>query len=145
MSNSRENIGKNIGILCRQLNIYINHELEKYNITASEIMYLGSLFIKDGVTQDELVTEFCVDKAAVARTLNSLEEKGLIKRICNENDKRSKRVILTDMSYMYKDILKSIQDRWYEETFGLFGEDDIETFGNLLDSISQKTRSINEK
>lgn len=144
MNESSRAIGKNIGILCRQLNIYINRELEKYDITASEIMYLGSLFIKDGVSQDELVTEFCVDKAAVARTLTSLETKGLIIRKSSEHDKRSKLVSLTEKAYMYKDILNSIQAKWYEETFSDFDSNDISRLGILLNDIALKTRAINE-
>lgn len=145
MQNTSKSIGKNIGILCRQLNLYINRELEKYDITASEIMYLGSLSIKDGVTQEELATEFGVDKAAVTRTLNSLENKGLIRRKNNENDKRSKCVFITEKAKVYEDVLSSIQEKWYKETFGDFDESDIEKLSALLESVSKKTKKINEK
>lgn len=144
MEDVSKNIGKNIGILCRQLNIYLNHELEQYDITASEIMYLGSLFMHDGVSQDELVREFCVDKAAVTRTVATLEEKGLVERKSHENDKRSKKVYLTKKALAYKDVLNTIQEKWYRETIGDADVSDMMQFAKRLEEISQNTRKLNE-
>lgn len=72
-----DEIGKNISILYRQLNLFLNHELEGTDITATELMYLASLYEKDGVTQDDLVQEYCIDKAATARTIQGMEKKDL--------------------------------------------------------------------
>lgn len=138
------NIGKNIGILCRQLNIYLNRALSEYDITASEIMYLGSLFIRDGVTQEELSDEFCVDKAATARTLSSLESKGLVYRRSHDSDKRSKLVFLTDSADRFRNVLSDIQQRWCSDV--LVGTDRTKTeeFACVLETIASGTRRINE-
>lgn len=137
------NIGKNIGILCRQLNVYLNRELEKYDVTASETMYLGALFMQDGMIQDELSSRFCVDKAAVARTIGSLENKGLVTRKSSETDRRSKQVFLTDKALEYRDILFSIQDRWYRETIAKLDKESVNIFANVLSSISLNTQLLN--
>lgn len=143
--NTGKNIGKNIGILCRQMNLFLNHELRDYDISATEIMYLGSLFIKDGVSQEELVKEFYMDKAAVARTIGSLEDKNLVIRKCSETDKRSKKVFLTEKAGIYKDILNSIQNKWYREVLGNIDRDRMSAFAESLDTISENMRKINEK
>lgn len=137
-------IGKNIGVLCRQLNLYINHELSGCDVTASEMMYLGSLFLHDGVTQEELAEEFCVDKAAVARTLCALEGRNIIYRSADENDRRSKRVFLTKEADKYKSILTDIQNRWYRETLGDLEPAAIESFAETLSLISDNARKTNE-
>ena len=62
-----DNIGKNIGILCRQLNLYLNHSLENCGVTATEIMYLGSLLLKDGVSQEELAIKLNVVRQTVSK------------------------------------------------------------------------------
>lgn len=139
------NIGKNIGILCRQMNLFLNHELEEYDISATEIMYLGSLFIKDGISQEELVKEFCMDKAAVARTIGALENKELITRLCSEEDKRSKKVFLTEKALSYKDVLTSIQDKWYREVLDNSNPEEMSIFAGMLERISDNMRKINEK
>ena len=142
--NTGKIIGKNIGILCRQMNLFLSHELKDYDISATEIMYLGSLFIKDGVSQEELVKEFYMDKAAVARTVGALEEKKLVIRQCSETDKRSKKVFLTEKAVMYKDVLNSIQDKWYREVLGKLDRDRMSAFAESLDIISENMRKINE-
>lgn len=71
-----DEIRKNISIIYRQLNLFLNHELEGINITAMELIYLSSLYQNDGVTQDDLVQEYCIDKAATARAIQGMEKKG---------------------------------------------------------------------
>lgn len=144
MDNVSKTIGKNIGILCRQLNIFLNRELCEYDVTASEIMYLGSLFLRDGVSQEELAKEFCVDKAAVTRTIATLENKGLVIRKSSETDKRSKNVFLTKEAYKYKDILNDIQEKWYEEALCGIDSVSITSFAIDLETISNNTRKLNE-
>lgn len=138
-------IGKNIGIICRQLNVFLNRELEEYGITASEAMYLGTLFLQDGIIQDKLAEEFCVDKAAVARAISTLEGKGLVERRCSRKDKRSKQVFLTAKALAYKDILSSIQEKWFCEVISSFEKDEIKDFSLMLEKISLSTRELNEK
>lgn len=145
MEEKNRNIGKNIGILCRQMNLFLNHELENYDVSATEIMYLGSLFIKDGVSQEELVKEFCMDKAAVARAICSLEEKGLVTRQGSETDKRSKIVFLTQKALMYRTVLNSIQDKWFAEILGNLDENRMSAFAETLDIISENMHKINER
>ena len=88
--------------------MFLNNELEKVDITATELMYLGSLYKKDGITQDELVREYCIDKAATARTIQSMEKKGLVYRKADEVDKRAKRVYLTEKGRQLNARIKEI-------------------------------------
>ena len=66
-------IGKNLSIIYRQFTVFLNRELADSELTATELMYIGSLYDQDGVTQDDLAREFCIDKAATARTIQTLE------------------------------------------------------------------------
>ena len=90
--------GRYISVLMRQLNLFFSHELSEVEITASELMYLSQLYRADGLTQEEMSMEISVDKAATTRTIQGMEKKGLIRREAHEEDRRSKRVYLTDKS-----------------------------------------------
>ncbi len=70
-------IGKSIGILNRQFNIFLNREFAGTELNATEFMYIGYLYQNDGIMQDELAKEFLVDRAAITRILNNMEEKGI--------------------------------------------------------------------
>lgn len=137
-------IGKNIGILCRQLNVFLNRELASYDVSASEIMYLGVLFVKDGMRQEELAAEFSVDKAAVTRAVGNLEDKGLVIRRSVEGDKRAKEVYLTSEAMRYKDVLLGIQEKWFEKVFDGTDAETCKQFSVVLENLAVRTRKINE-
>lgn len=140
-----ETIGKNISILYRQFNMFLNNELEKVDITATELMYLGSLYKKDGITQDELVREYCIDKAATARTIQSMEKKGLVYRKADEVDKRAKRVYLTEKADEYRKLIQDIQKKWIEKTNMEIAQDDMEVFLKVLSSVTTRIQEINQE
>ena len=50
-------IGKNLSIIYRQFTVFLNRELADSELTATELMYIGSLYDQDGVTQDDLALE----------------------------------------------------------------------------------------
>ena len=139
------NIGKQINILVRQFNLYLNHELTELNVSATEILYLASLYKEDGLTQDELASEYLVDKAAVARTVSKMEDKGLITRKDNPKNRRKKQLFLTEKARKIKPELKKVQDRWLkimteDEDAGL-----TEALSSYLDRIVSRAISGNQK
>ena len=138
-------IGKQINILVRQFNLYLNHELTELNVSATEILYLASLYKEDGLTQDELASEYLVDKAAVARTVSKMEDKGLITRKDNPKNRRQKQLFLTEKARKIKPELKKVQDRWLkimteDEDAGL-----TEALSSYLDRIVSRAISVNQK
>lgn len=139
-----KSIGKNISILYRQFNIFLNHELENTDITATELMYLGTLFRQDGITQDDLVKEYCIDKAATARTILGMEKKNLVYREPDSEDKRAKRVFLTEKADRYRDLIADIQKKWMEEINVEISEEDMNTFVRVLSSVTEKVKSMNK-
>lgn len=107
-----DTFGRSIGILARRLNVFLNHELVGCGISARELMYLGALLECDGMTQDQLAGEFCIDKAAVARALQAMEEKGLVLRIEDSEDRRAKRVLATQKARDLRPFIEGVQRRW---------------------------------
>lgn len=89
-------IGRMITLLARKSQIYISGALSKYNLTAAEQPFFMALQHHEGITQEELTTLVCVDKAATARAVKSLEEKGYLRRVQDEQDRRQNRIYLTE-------------------------------------------------
>ena len=123
-------IGKNIGILNRQFNIFLNRELAGTELNATEFMYIGYLYQNDGIMQDELAKEFLVDRAAITRTLKNMEEKGFVDRVRSREDGRERRIYLTEKARGYEKLAESIQKKY------------IEAAGDMLDG--QKQQEIEE-
>lgn len=136
-------IGKNINILYRQFNLFLNHELSGVELNSTDLMYLGTLFIEDGVTQDDLAKDFCVDKAATARTMQNLEKKGIIIRKSDETDRRAKRIYLTDKAYEYKPLMESIQGKWMKICNTPMNSEELIQFEKNLEIITEHVKLIN--
>lgn len=89
-------IARMITLLARKSQIYIGSALSKYNLTAAEQPFFMALQHHEGITQEELTAIVSVDKAATARAVKSLEEKGFLIRISDEKDRRQNRIYPTD-------------------------------------------------
>lgn len=100
-------IARMITLLGRKSQICIGNELRKYNITAAEQPLFMALQRHPGVTQEALTAIVCVDKAATARTVKSMEEKGYLTRMQDPQDRRQNRIYPTDAA---KQIAHAVRD-----------------------------------
>lgn len=138
-------IGKQISILFRQLNLYFNRELSGISISATELLYLSSLYTKDGISQDDLAQEYSVDKAAVTRTLQLMEKKELIIRKTDSADKRAKKLFLTDKAKSLEMELREIQTKWVCAMTKGMEQETINNFSKQIDTMVERAKELNQK
>ncbi|MCF0226226.1 MAG: MarR family transcriptional regulator [Methanobrevibacter sp.] len=89
-------LGHLISDVNRFFSSFVDKKLSPYNITSSQAQFLGVLFEKDHISQEEICSILDMTEGTVARTIKRLEDKGFVKREVNPNDRRKKVVILTD-------------------------------------------------
>ncbi len=135
-------IAKNISIVYRQFNTFIGRELANSDLKATELMYLSSLYKRDGVTQDDLAKEFCIDKAATARAIQTLEQKGIIERKTDADDRRSKRIHLLPKADEYKTIIDSIQNKWIDQCNFKISKEELTTFVTVLEKMADNVKEL---
>lgn len=70
-------------------------ELEPHGITTGEWSALRVLWMQEGLTQVELAARMQVERASLTGVLHGLEEKGLIARARNRDDRRKINLRLT--------------------------------------------------
>ncbi|MDO5538841.1 MAG: MarR family winged helix-turn-helix transcriptional regulator [Eubacteriales bacterium] len=87
-----KSIARMINLMARKSQICIGNALCKYNLTAAEQPFFMALQKYEGITQEELTAIVCVDKAATARVVKSLERKGYLIRVQDEKDRRQNRI-----------------------------------------------------
>lgn len=108
----QNNVGRLISILYRQAQIFHNQNLKDLNISSSEFPFLLYLNSTDGVTQETFVQYYGMDKAAVTRTIQSLEEKELVYRAKKREDMRCNHIYLTDNARSIMHVLKERVESW---------------------------------
>lgn len=95
-----------ITLLARKSQSYIGSALSQYQITAAEQPFFMALQRREGVTQEELTAIVCVDKAATARAVKSLEEKGYLIRVQDPKDRRQNRLYPTETAKQMGDAVR---------------------------------------
>lgn len=100
-----ERIARKLAYLVRRNQSYLGGVLSKYNLSAAEQPFFMALQRREGLTQEELTAMVCVDKAATARAVKSLEQKGYLIRIQDQRDRRQNRIYPTQRA---KEISESV-------------------------------------
>lgn len=100
-----KNIRRKIMILSRKIVASVGNVLSKYDITVAEQPFFMVIQHHKNITQEELTSIVCVDKAATIRALKSLEKKGFLVRVKDKNDRRQNRVCATEKAQnLFKEV-----------------------------------------
>lgn len=96
----KEDLSRNFGFLlndvARLLRTTYDRRVRSLGLTRSQWWVLTHLFRADGVTQSELADTLEVEKPTLGRLLDRLEAKGWVRREPDANDRRARRVHLTE-------------------------------------------------
>jgi DNA-binding MarR family transcriptional regulator len=141
----KKSIGRYMSILHRQSQIHLNHSLKEFNITSSEYSFLLYLFRADGATQDEMSSYLYIDKAAIARSMKSLESKGYVLKIKDTTDKRYNRIYLTDKAKSNREAIRKKVWHWIEFLTDDLDEEITDVFLTVLEKMASKVEKSNLK
>lgn len=136
---------QNIQTLTRQLRLYFSRELASSNITPSELMILYELYEKDGLSQDEIAGLVSVDKAAAARTIQSLENKNLVIRKPGQRNYKSKEVFLTAQATKLEPEVRRIRQKWVDYVRQDMSSAQYELFIRQLGQMARRSQELNQK
>jgi DNA-binding MarR family transcriptional regulator len=89
--------GVGIGVLLRTADMTFNRalrdELARFNTSFSQFQHLWQLFGQDGLSQAELSRRIGIETASSTGVIEQLEQRGLIRRVRDPDDRR--RIIVT--------------------------------------------------
>lgn len=121
-------IGRNIFIVDKYFKLFFRNSLKNYDLNTAEGMVLLALFGQDGKndmeilsaihygqfnkTQDQIIDELHYDKSVMARTMQSLENKGYVLRNDNPEDSRSYIFTITEKAQNFKPKLIEVLSEW---------------------------------
>lgn len=130
-----------LGLLISNVNRFYSNYLEKslakYGLTRSQTHFLLGLNQKDHVSQEEICRLFNMTEGTVARTMKRLEDKKLITRETNPEDKRKKVVILTEKGRQQVEEISSIDEN-LEKDFSLeFSKENLVELKILLKKLAE--------
>ncbi len=131
-----EGIGRYISYLHRLGANFLSKEYDKYEIGFGQYQFLLRLYLKDGMSHDELTEQVCLDKATTTRAIKKLEDKGYVKLTPHEKDKRKYHIYLTEKALQQKEEIFEISKRWEEQLIGGLEQEELDQLFYLLRKIT---------
>ncbi|MBQ9025705.1 MAG: MarR family transcriptional regulator [Methanobrevibacter sp.] len=122
-------------ILNKNYNEYLDASFGKYDLTATQGLFLFKLDEFPDTTQKDLAKHFSLSKGWVAKYFIDLENKGFIRREKIQNDKRQYKITLTSKTIdLLPDFKKIIYD-WNDQVcLDELGDDFMNKFSMLVEN-----------
>jgi DNA-binding MarR family transcriptional regulator len=114
--------------------------MERLGLPREAFPLIVQLLREDDVSQDELVNEARIDKGTVARHLMTLEEAGLVRRIIDDEDRRVKRVHVTDRARDVEPKIELVVKAWGEKLMDGFAPEEKSTALGFLRRMAENVR-----
>ena len=126
--------------------VYLNGVLREKQLGSAEANVLMFLYTNgDGVRQEDIVAGIDVSKPAVSRTIMSLVKKGYVKRIRNQDDRRSYMIFLTEKARREETFIeKHYENLVIAASSGIPEskiEEFVEVFKRVADNLEEFCRS----
>lgn len=135
----REDLTRNFGFLlndvARLLRTTYDRRVRALGLTRSQWWVLTHLFRADGVTQSELADTLEVEKPTLGRLLDRLEAKGWVRRETDANDRRARRVHLTDSAEPALTTMRAIAAEVRRDAMSGLSADERERFVDVLIAV----------
>ena len=85
-------ISKLIIMIARGQTTYLNHKLNDWGINSTQLHLLFEISHHDDLNQEKISSRCNINKGAAARSIRKLEEKGLVTRKIDDDNRRQNKV-----------------------------------------------------
>ena len=137
-------VGKLLYMIGKGYSVYVNRNLEGFGINTTQLHLLFEIAHESNINQEMIAARCNINKGAVARSIRKLEEKGLVKREIDKNNRRQNRLSLTKDG---EDILIKacgVLRDWEDSVILDDGYIKKEMLQKVLKEIAVKTIELNE-
>jgi DNA-binding MarR family transcriptional regulator len=139
-----ESLGRIVSYLSRSTQAYLAKRLEPYGIGSGQFPVLMALYHADGVNQETLAREQRFDKATITRAVLVLEEKGYVRRVRDETDRRAYRLSLTEKGRAIEPAMRAISADWTKAMLTGFSKEERRQLMEFALRMMENVSSISE-
>lgn len=133
-----ESILKYINRISRSSATVYNNKLRDYELNQCQHPYIMVICKEPGISQEKLAREICVNKSNVTRQLSLLEEKGLITRQQDSEDRRVWRVYPTEKMQELLPVVRGVMHELNTYFLEGLSEEEKQILLRILQEIADK-------
>ena len=138
-------IMKYISAITRYGQIFAHKYMHPANISGGEHAILMFLTMQPTTNQDNIAQFLMLDKSAIAKNLATLEEKELISRMVNPQNRREKLITLTTKGHTCVSQLEPVKDEWEDGLFAGVSDEERELFYKIAAKIAENAKTLSKK
>ena len=138
-------VGKLLYMIAKGYYRYVTHHIEKFGINTTQLHLLFEISHQSNLNQEQIASLCNINKGAVARSIKKLEDKGLVIRKIDENNRRQNIISLTEEGEEVLEKSAEILERWEDEIILEKGYIEKELLQKVLKDIAIKTMELNQK
>lgn len=137
-------VGRLLYMIGKSYYMYVNHHLEQFGINTTQLHLLYEISHQKDLNQEKIAARCYINKGAVARSIKKLEDKGLLVRVIDENNRRQNKLSLTLKGEDVLNKSEKILNKWEDEVILDKGYIDKEKLQLVLKEIAIKTIELNK-
>jgi MarR family transcriptional regulator for hemolysin len=132
-----------LAILTRKWRQVIDHEFHIVGLTEATWRPLLHLhLLGDRVRQKELAASVGIEDPTLVRVLDTLVDKGLIRRVEDSSDRRAKLISLTPEGLSTVDRIQQIMIPLEQKLLNDFSDQDIESIGKFILTLESNAQNL---
>ncbi|WP_445395301.1 transcriptional regulator SlyA [Zobellella sp. An-6] len=135
-------LGMALACLVRQWRWVNDERLKPLGLTQSRWITLSYLKLEDGILQHQLARRVGVEQPSLVRTLDGLEQMGLVERRPCPSDRRGKRVYLTAAAGPVLAQMDEVLDETRRQVLAGLSEQEIREFNRMIEHLTQNLQGI---
>ncbi|MDU5333960.1 MarR family transcriptional regulator [Enterococcus sp.] len=126
---------RDIGAIARALDSIANIEFKDFQLSKGQYLYLIRISENPGIIPDKLAEMIKVDRTTAARAIKKLEEKGFIKKKTDVENKKIRRLFITEKGAELAPIIKLENDYSNQIALQQLSEQEIAAFSQTLKKV----------
>lgn len=137
------NLGFCLNLISHNQNNSLKKELEKFNISYSEFIFIICIYYHDSCSQSHIARDLNVSEAYVTKIIKKLENKELIVKEINPNKKTEKLINISRKGETVYNEIDEINKKWEEKISKNLNKEEIKNLKLYLLKICMETNNSN--
>ncbi|KAA9325429.1 MarR family winged helix-turn-helix transcriptional regulator [Adhaeribacter soli] len=131
-----ETVDYNIKVCWHAISRMYNVQAAKHDITTAIGFVLLNIDPAGGTPATKIAPLLGLEARSLTRILKSMEEKGLIYKMADEKDKRSVRIMLTEVGLQKREVSRQTVKKFNQKVRETIPEEDLDCFFSVISRIN---------
>ncbi len=133
-----------LNLLFRCNKQFSHAKIREQELSDTECMLCSYIYSHENCSQDDVSVALKTDKTTVGKALMSLESKGCVERLQDSEDKRIKRLSLTELGNKRVPKLLNIHNKWLDEIMTCLTKEEKKQFENYCQRLLKAAENLTQ-